>query len=98
MDTEDILETVHTSHLGHRPHMRQDQIFSERHEAGTSGLEVAMVLRIVVDLRVSGVTKAGLHKLASTHTLRPSSETGLTARPPLRIAFRRLGGYRAQRI
>lgn len=36
--------------------MRQDQIFSVLHEVGTSGLEVVMVLRIVVDLRVSGVT------------------------------------------
>lgn len=54
---EDILETVHTSRLGHRPHMRQDRIFGVLHKAGTGSSEIAVVLRIEVDLRVSGLTK-----------------------------------------
>jgi hypothetical protein len=70
MDTRDILETVHTSRLGHRPHMHQDRIFNVLQEAGTSGSEVAMVLRIVVDLKVTGV--AGF-----AHALRLSRRRGL---------------------
>lgn len=70
MDTRDILETVHTSRLGHRPRMHQDRIFNVLQEAGTSGSEVAMDLWIVVNLKVTDVT--GL-----PHALRLSQRQGL---------------------
>lgn len=50
-----------------------------------------MVLRIEVDLSLR-CDQGGLQKLASPHTLRLSSEIGLRARPPLKIAPRRFGG------
>jgi len=65
MDTGDILETVHTSRLGHRPHMHHDRMFNVLHEVGTSGSEVAMGFVGCGGLESHGRDQGGLQTLAS---------------------------------